>query len=120
MLSTLSRRLQFARDNTSELNLARHAVEIGEAAVDIGLDMAKWAVEHAGKMFDIQKVEFEGSLQGLVGDGPPLRVKIEGVVFGDRFEVEIVWKPEFNLIKFIKELFGKLWELIKEAAAAIF
>ncbi|SCV54209.1 uncharacterized protein FFB14_13525 [Fusarium fujikuroi] len=111
--------LQFARDNTSELNLARHAVEIGEKAVDIGLDMAKWAVDHAGKMFDIQLVEFEGSIQGLVGNGPPLRVKIAGVVFGDYFVFELVWSPGFDLIKFIKELFAKLWELIKDAAASI-
>jgi hypothetical protein len=45
--------LQFARDNTSELNLAKHAVEIGEKAVDVGLHMAKWVVEQAGSIFDI-------------------------------------------------------------------
>ncbi|KAF4496842.1 hypothetical protein FAGAP_6997 [Fusarium agapanthi] len=32
---------------------------------------------------------------------------------------ELVWSPGFDLIKFIEELFARLWELIKEAAASV-
>jgi hypothetical protein len=111
--------VKFAQENTSELNLACHAVNIAEGAVNVGLDLGKWLVTNAGQLLDIQKIEFSGSLQGLVGNGPPLKACIAGIVVGQQFEVWIEWSPGFNLIKFIKELFNKLWELIKSSVKSI-
>lgn len=111
--------VKFAKENTSELNLARHAVNAAEGAVNIGLDLGKWLVTTAGQLLDIQKIEFSGSLQGLVGNGPPLQVQIAGIVVGNHFDISIKWDPGFNLVKFIKELFDKLWELIKTAMKSI-
>ncbi|KAM6511002.1 hypothetical protein FSOLCH5_011448 [Fusarium solani] len=105
-----------------ELNLARHAVEIAEDAVELELDLAKWAIDHAKTTFNIRKVEFSGSVHSLVHPeegGPPLRVKIEGTILGEEINWEIVWKPKFDLVKFIKELFTLLWEKIKELAKEI-
>ncbi|KAJ7214541.1 hypothetical protein GGX14DRAFT_611121 [Mycena pura] len=113
--------LKFAQANTSELNLARHAVDLVEDAVEFGLDIGKWAVEHAGKAFNIRKVEFSGSVRSLTSeDGPPLTVKIQGTVLGHDIDLDIVWKPRFDLIKFIKELFALLWEKLKALVKEMF
>ncbi|KAI8652836.1 hypothetical protein NCS57_01349200 [Fusarium keratoplasticum] len=119
---TAKKGVQFAKENTKELNLARHAVELTEDAVELELDLAKWATDHAKTMFNIRKVEFSGSVRSLVHPdegGPPLRVKIEGRILGEEINREIVWKPKFDLVKFIKELFTLLWEKIKELAKEI-
>ncbi|KAL2673647.1 hypothetical protein Neosp_012090 [[Neocosmospora] mangrovei] len=114
--------VQFAKENTKELNLARHAVEIAEDAVELELDLAKWATDHAKTTFNIRKVEFSGSVRSLVHPdegGLPLIVKIKGTILGEDINWEIVWKPKFDLVKFIKELFTLLWEKIKELAKEI-
>ncbi|KAF4337443.1 hypothetical protein FBEOM_8672 [Fusarium beomiforme] len=111
--------LRFAQSNTSELNLARHAVEVAEGAVNMGLDMGKWAMQHAGQIFNIRKMEFSGSIRSLVSadaSSDPLIINIEGTVLGEDIQVHIQWKPNFNLVEFIKELFSVVWEKIKELA----
>ncbi|WAO95950.1 Hypothetical protein NCS54_01359900 [Fusarium falciforme] len=119
---TAKKGVEFAKENTKELNLARHAVELAEDAVELELDLAKWATDHAKTTFNIRKVEFSGSVRSLVHPdegGPPLRVKIEGTILGEEINWEIVWKPKFDLVKFIKELFTLLWESIKELAKEV-
>ncbi|KAM6509602.1 hypothetical protein FALCPG4_017253 [Fusarium falciforme] len=119
---TAKKGVEFAKENTKELNLARHAVELAEDAVEQELDLAKWATDHAKTTFNLRKVEFSGSVRSLVHPdegGPPLRVKIEGTILGEEINWEIVWKPKFDLVKFIKELFTLLWEKIKELAKEI-
>ncbi|KAK6519149.1 hypothetical protein TWF281_003838 [Arthrobotrys megalospora] len=111
--------LEFAKNNTKELNLARHAVELAEGAAHLGLDIAQWAASHLGKLIDINKIEFEGSLKSLIADGPPLRVLIQGMLCGDQFAIEVVWQPHFNLLAFIKALFTRLWEMIKSGAKTV-
>ncbi|MCJ1396724.1 hypothetical protein MMC18_009616 [Xylographa bjoerkii] len=108
--------LEFAENNTKELNLARHAVELAEGAVNLGLDFGSWAVSHGGKLVNITKVEFSGSIESLIADGPPLQVTIEGFLFGEEISLHIVWQPHFNLVEFIKALFTELWEMIKTEA----
>ncbi|KAH8678491.1 hypothetical protein BX600DRAFT_376982 [Xylariales sp. PMI_506] len=108
--------LKFAQENTSELNLARHAVELAAGAVNVGLDVGRWAVEHAGKIFNISKIEFSGSARSLIHadeGGPPLRAQVVGTVFGEDIEIIIVWKPDFDLVRFIKELFAMIWDKIQ-------
>ncbi|KAH7015726.1 hypothetical protein EDB80DRAFT_865114 [Ilyonectria destructans] len=58
--------LRFTQENTAELNLARHAVEAAEGAVNLGLDLGKWVVSHAGNLFGISKVQFRGSVASLL------------------------------------------------------
>ncbi|RSL63205.1 hypothetical protein CEP54_005276 [Fusarium duplospermum] len=115
--------VQFAKENTKELNLARHAVDVAEDVVELELDLAKWATDHAKTTFNIRKVEFSGSVRSLVHPdegGPPLRVKIEGTILGEQqIDWETVWKPKFDLVKFIKELFTLLWEELKRLAKEI-
>ena len=116
-LDAAEKGLKFAQDNTSELNLARHAVVVAREAVNIGLDIGRWAVQHAGQIFDIRKIEFSGSVRSLVHaeeGGPPLTATIEGTVLGEEIRIDIVWKPGFDLVRFIKELFAMLWEKIKQ------
>ncbi|KAM0431435.1 hypothetical protein ACHAPT_005412 [Fusarium lateritium] len=119
---TAKKAVQFAKENTKELNLARHAVDLAEDVVELQLDLAKWATDHAKKTFNIRKVEFSGSVRSLVHPdegGPPLRVKIEGTILGEEINWEIVWKPKFDLVRFIKELFTLLWEKLKELVKEI-
>lgn len=119
---TAKKGVQFAKENTKELNLARHAVEKAEDAVELQLDLAKWATDHAKNTFNIKKVEFSGSVRSLVHadeGGPPLRVKIEGTILGEEISWEIVWKPKFDLVRFIKDLFTMLWEKLKQLAKEI-
>ncbi|KAF3139835.1 hypothetical protein TWF703_003413 [Orbilia oligospora] len=111
--------LAFAENNTKELNLARYACKAAEEVAYLGLDIIKWGISHAGKLIDINKIEFEGSLKSLIADGPLLRVLIQGVLCGGQFAVEIVWQPHFNLVAFIKALFDRLWEMIKSGARVV-
>ncbi|EGX50856.1 hypothetical protein AOL_s00054g942 [Orbilia oligospora ATCC 24927] len=111
--------LAFAESNTTELNLARYACKAAEDVANLGLDIVKWGISHAGKLIDINKIEFEGSLKSLIADGPPLRVLIQGVLCGGQFAVEIIWQPHFNLVAFIKALFDRLWEMIKSGARVV-
>ncbi|RSM11813.1 hypothetical protein CDV31_006581 [Fusarium ambrosium] len=110
------------KEQLKELNLARHAVEVAEDVVELEPDLAKWATDHAKTTFNIRKVEFSDSVRSLVHPdegGPPLRVKIEGTVLGEEINWEIVWKPKFDLVKFIKELFTLLWEELKRLVKEI-
>lgn len=114
--------LRFAQENTAELNLARHAVEAAEGAVNLGLDLGKWVVSHAGKLFDIRKVEFRGSVASLLRheegkSGPAPMVHIEGAVMSEEVASHVEWEPHFNLVELIKELFARIWAKIKELAA---
>ncbi|KAF3225931.1 hypothetical protein TWF192_010948 [Orbilia oligospora] len=109
----------FADNNTKELNLARYAFEAAEKVVNLGLDIVKWGVSHAGKLIDINKIEFEGSLKSLIANGPPLRVLIQGILCGGQFAVEVVWQPHFDLVAFIKALFDRLWEMIKSGVRVV-
>ena len=106
--------LLFAKNNSKELNLARHAVEVTESAVNLGLDIGEWAVNHAGRLIDLTKVEFFRSIASLIADGSPLIVNVEGLVLGERVEIHIRWQPHFNLVEFIKALFNELWEMMKK------
>jgi hypothetical protein len=68
----------------------------------------KWTVDHAGKLLNITKVEFSGSVRSLVHadeGGPPLTATVKGTVLGYEINVHIVWKPDFDLVRFMKELF---------------
>ncbi|KAK7423709.1 hypothetical protein QQX98_000899 [Neonectria punicea] len=115
--------LKFAKENTNELNLARHAVKVMEDAADLGVDLAKWATDHAAKTFNIREVKFSGSVASLVNAGEksaPLTASIKGTVLGENIDWAIVWKPNFNLVNFIKELFKLLWEKIQQMAKEIF
>lgn len=90
--------------------------------MNLGLDVAQWAVEHAGKLFNITKTEFSGSVRSLVHSdegGPPLTATVEGTVLGERIDVHIAWKPKFDLVLFIKELFQAIWEKLQEFAKQI-
>ncbi|KAK6516224.1 hypothetical protein TWF506_006133 [Arthrobotrys conoides] len=113
------RGLEFAEKNSAKMNLAKHALDLAEKGAHLGLDIAKWAASAAGKILDINKIEFEGSLKSLIADGPPLRAFIQGMLCGDRFAIEVVWKPHFNLVEFIKALFERLWEMIKSGSRAV-
>ncbi|KAI3324737.1 hypothetical protein HD806DRAFT_534203 [Xylariaceae sp. AK1471] len=72
------------RANASELNLARHVVEVVGSVVNVRLDMAQWAVDHASKLFNIIKVEFSSMYILIHADegAPPLTATAEGRVFG--------------------------------------
>ncbi|KAK6329938.1 hypothetical protein TWF718_003365 [Orbilia javanica] len=111
--------LEFTKNNTSQLNLARQAANLAEGAAEWGLNVGKWLAQNSGKLIDIQMVEFSGSIKGLVGGGPPLKVVIGGILLGDHFQIELTWQSEFNLEKFIKALFEKIWEILKQAALSL-
>lgn len=81
--------LDYAKHNTSKLNLARHVVELAEDAAKLGLDVGEWISSHGSQLINLTKVEFSGSVSSLASNGPPLVVNIEGTVFGDRVDVHI-------------------------------
>ena len=116
--------LRFAQENTAELNLARYAVKAAESGVNLGLDASKWAAQHGGTLFNIRKVEFQGSVGSLLRHKEgvpkkPLMVHVEGIVMEEKILCHIEWKPEFDLVRFIEELFASIWakiqQLVKEA-----
>ncbi|ETS82696.1 hypothetical protein PFICI_04572 [Pestalotiopsis fici W106-1] len=98
--------LDQARDvKMMALNVAKEALlcakEHAEGAINLGLDLDKWAAQHTGKLFDIRKVESRGSVSSLIrheegNSGPALMVHIE--------------------VELIKRLFEQIWAKIKESA----
>ncbi|RFU78925.1 hypothetical protein TARUN_3321 [Trichoderma arundinaceum] len=46
--------LRCAQESPEEPNLARHAVDVAKGAIDLGLDIGKWALQHAGVPADVR------------------------------------------------------------------
>ena len=67
-------------------------------------------------------MEFSSSVASLIhpdDGGPPLQMTVEGTVFGEEVQIHIVWKPKFDLVRFVKELFTELWERVKGLAREV-
>jgi hypothetical protein len=100
--------LNFAKNNTADLDIARHALDTAQAAADIALDVSKWMVNHVGNFFNITLVELSGTLRGLVDIGSPMKAHIVGVIAGNNVDYTLDYSigrtPEL-----IKGLFERVW-----------
>jgi hypothetical protein len=100
--------LDFAKNNTADLDIARHALDTAQAASDIALDVSKWMVDHIGNFFNITLVELAGTLRGLLDVGAPMRAHLVGVIAGNNIDYTLDYSlgrtPEL-----VKSVFERVW-----------
>ncbi|EHK46597.1 hypothetical protein TRIATDRAFT_218714 [Trichoderma atroviride IMI 206040] len=117
-----------AQGKSAEVELARQACQLvaenkpslWDEVLDLGAKIAKWLLEAAGEIINITKISFSGSSASFRDGGPPLTCKIEGKLVGEDIDIDLSWKPDFDIVKFIKAIFSELWEMIKEALSKFF
>jgi hypothetical protein len=100
--------LNFAKNNTADLDIARHALDTAQAAEEIALDVSKWMVDHVGNFVNITLVELSGTLRGLVDVGQPMKAHVKGMIASSPIDYAIDYSigrtPDL-----IKALFEKIW-----------
>ncbi|KAM0477023.1 hypothetical protein ACHAPX_005982 [Trichoderma viride] len=112
----------------AEVELARQACQLvaenkpslWDEVLDLGAKIAKWLLEAAGEIINITKISFSGSSASFRDGGSPLKCKIEGKLVGEDIDIDLSWKPDFDIVKFIKAIFSELWEMITEALSKLF
>lgn len=117
-----------AQGKAAEVELARQACQLvaenkpslWDEVLDLGAKIAKWLLEAAGEIVNITKISFSGSSASFKDGGPPLKCKIEGKLVGEDIDIDLSWKPDFDIVKFIKAIFSELWEMITEALSKFF
>lgn len=106
--ATATNALNFAKNNTADLDIARHALDTAQAASAIALDVSKWMVNHVGNFVNITLVELKGTLRGLVDVGRPMTAHIKGMIVSNALDYTI----EYSIGRtpdLIKALFEKIW-----------
>ena len=100
--------LAFAKNNTADLDIARHALDVAQASEEVALDVSKWMVQHVGNFVNIKLVELSGTLRGLVDLGKPMVAHVQGVLAESAFDYTLDYSigrtPEL-----MKALFEKVW-----------
>ncbi|KAM0518165.1 hypothetical protein ACHAPE_004572 [Trichoderma viride] len=117
-----------AQGKAAEVELARQACQLvaenkpslWDEVLDLGAKIAKWLLEAAGEIINITKISFSGSSASFRDGGPPLKCKIEGKLVGEDIDIDLSWKPDFDIVKFIKAIFSELWEMITDALSKFF
>lgn len=117
-----------AQGKSAEVELARQACQLvaenkpslWDEILDLGAKIAKWLLEAAGEIINITNISFSGSTASFSDGGPPLTCKIKGKLVGQDIDINLTWKPDFDIVKFIKAIFSELWEIIKEALSKFF
>ncbi|KAI9792779.1 MAG: hypothetical protein M1816_001511 [Peltula sp. TS41687] len=100
--------LNFAKNNTADLDIARHALDTAQAAAAIALDVSKWMVNHVGNFVNLTLVQLSGTLRGLVDLGQPMKARVKGLIASSAFDYTIDYSlgrtPEL-----VKSVFEKVW-----------
>jgi hypothetical protein len=100
--------LNFAQNNTADLDLARHALDTVQAAAEVALDVSQWMVEHVGNFFNIELVQMRGTLRGLVDLGEPMQARVKGEVAGNALDYSLEYSVG-RTGQLLKRLFERLW-----------
>jgi hypothetical protein len=100
--------LNFAKNNTADLDIARHALDTVQAAAEVALDVSKWMVDHVGNFFNITLVELSGTLRGLVDLGEPMVARVVGVVAGNELDYTLEYSVG-RTGELVKGLFERVW-----------
>lgn len=127
-LEEARKNLAKAQGKSAEVELARQACQLvaenkpslWDEVLDLGAKIAKWLLEAAGEIINITKISFSGSSASFRDGGSPLKCKIEGKLVGEDIDIDLSWKPDFDIVKFIKAIFSELWEMITEALSKLF
>ncbi|KAJ9609487.1 hypothetical protein H2200_005814 [Cladophialophora chaetospira] len=100
--------LAAAKNNTADLDIARHALDVAQATESTALNVSQWMVNHIGNFVNIEFVEISGTLRGLVDLGKPMVAHIKGVIassaFDYTFDYSLGRTPDL-----IKSLFENVW-----------
>lgn len=113
-----------AESDSTEVELARQACDLlqenassfADDILQVGCNIGKWIASAAAELINIRKIEFSGSTASFKEGGPPLSASISGTLVGVDFDIKLEWKPDFDLVKFVKGIFTELWDKIKNAA----
>ena len=108
--------LKFAKANSKDLDIAKHAVSVVQDGTDLVLEAGQWMVNAAGNIFDVQKVHVQGSLQALLSEDPekkkPLIAHVEFRFMGHEDVIDINYLPG-STGAFLKGLFEEVWTRFK-------
>jgi hypothetical protein len=105
--------LNFAKNNTADLDIARHALNTVQAAAEVALDVSKWMVDHVGNFFNITLVQMSGTLRGLVDLGEPMLARVKGEVAGNALDYSLQYSIG-RTGDLLKRLFEKIWAELSE------
>lgn len=100
--------LTFAKNNTADIDIERHALDVAQATASTALDVSQWMVNHVGYFVNIQLVELSGTLRGLVDLGNTMIAHIKGVIASSAFDYTL----DYSLGRtpdLIKSLFEHVW-----------
>lgn len=75
---------------------------VWDKVIDLGTMNVKWILEAVGDIISITKISFSGGSASSNVGGPPLTCKIEGKVVSEDIDINLSWKPDFDIVKFIK------------------
>jgi len=129
--------LAVAKANTHDLDIARGALDVAEAAGVGALDLTAWAAAHAGQFLNVRSVKLSGNLRALVlgiegavagdlddvtgvkipsasgdDDPPALEAEVDVVVVGHEFNVDFKFRPG-QANKFITDITRAFWDDLK-------
>lgn len=110
--------LDFAQKNTTWVDLAKGALDAAEAVAQAVLTAAKWLAERLCDTLNIELVELTGSLKTIT-EGNPFKIRVKGVVLGERFNFSATWSPK-DILGFIVGLCKELWDKFMENVLELF
>jgi hypothetical protein len=107
--TTAKNALNFAKNNTRDIDIARHALDVAQASESSALQMTQWMVNHTGNFLDIELIELSGTLKGLVNLATPMKAHVKGELVSNGFDYVF----DYTLGKtpdLIKSLFERVWK----------
>ncbi|RVD85034.1 uncharacterized protein DFL_003366 [Arthrobotrys flagrans] len=115
--TTAQNALQVAKENFGDMDLLRKGVDAVEKGSKTGLQIAQWAAEALGNLFDIETIIMTAQLGALHKDG---RFTVR--IVGDVANKKVDFMTEFTLgdaKAFVEGIFKKLWNEIEEGTLSI-
>lgn len=103
--------LNFAKNNTHDLDIARHALDIAQDGQENALEVAKLLLEGLEIFFNVMVVEVKGRLGELVSENQDLPARVVGVMGGEEVDLQVEYRLG-DTSGSIKTIFEKLWDII--------
>jgi hypothetical protein len=107
--TTATNTLNFSKNNTKDIDIARHALDVAQASESSALQMTQWMVNHTGNFLNIDLIELSGTLKGLVNLATPMKAHVKGQLVSNAFDYVF----DYTLGKtpdLIKALFEQVWK----------
>jgi hypothetical protein len=101
--------VNFAKNNTADLAIAQHALDLANQAEHLVPSVAQWVMNASGNLFNITMIELDGTLKGLIDDGAPMKAHVVGDVADQKVNTTF----DYNIGKtdeLVKGMFSWIWD----------